>query len=241
MRRIVVGLLVCVLMLLGAPALAAIIDVKYCVDYDLDYTDGATGDYLTGTETPAIGAKLQLERTNGTIEWIYLDWEGTDAGCGWFNDISVGTNETFTVRLVRMAYVNGNYLKVFTTSGIGGYLYSSQLATGHHPVHNTGYAYDTGPSDSIHILAAASFAMSREPGTASGDTINFYTEPCPFVGSPCYNQPSPNLDVYIPTGFAQYKFVVSHELGHAISDEANGRQGLNQDYTGHQSRWPDRV
>lgn len=230
MIRLVSLLFSLLLTVLGQPAFAALIDVKYCVTYNLDYTDGETGDFLTDTTTPAIGAKLQLERSGGGIEWIYLDWEGADAGCGWFYDLSVGSTETFNVRLIRQASVNGNNLQVWTDDSSSGILYSSLLATGHHPNNGIGYNYWTGPSDSIHILAAASFAASRAT-VATDRSFVFYTEACPVLGGSCY-QPNNTyyLNLYMLPSLASFKFVVAHELGHAVSTVANGMLGQAHSY-----------
>jgi hypothetical protein len=200
------------LLLPGTQALAAAVSVTYCVDYEIDYDDGSTGDYLTGATTKARGALLRFD-DDGTLTDVYLDWDGANPGCV---TTTLDNATSYAVKLVRKAHVNGNTLKVVDDDATPA-LYASTITSSHTPVANTTYDWDVGPTNSIRILAAATWAIQRRTGGISGETFRFITEACPGTTTSCQS----GSDLYIKPSHSDDKFIIAHELGHRMFELAN--------------------
>jgi hypothetical protein len=158
-------------------ARAGIVITDYCVYHHVDLSDQTTGDLFEADETPAIGVKLRIIKADTTYVDYWMDWNGSTPGC---KSISLETTQgPFTIKLLRTALVNGNTLEV--RDGLGGNLYAGTLETSFIPQSNLDYEWTRGPTDSINILAAASYAMSRSAGGVSGETFPFFTIVCPTM------------------------------------------------------------
>jgi hypothetical protein len=196
---------------LAMGARAENLTARYCVDYDLDFTDGPTGDLLTGDTMDAIGVVLRFTWTTGSVDYAL----GSN-GC---KDITVAsTMGPSTVDILRRAHAGGNLVEV--ASDMGGLLASPWLED-HTPVPSALYSITLDNTESINILAAASFALQRHNVGITGETFRFVLGDCPDrEGTSCERWPEWGL--YIHEEHAYFKFVIVHELAHALSDAANG-------------------
>lgn len=155
-----------------APALTA----TYCFEWATEYSDAATGDYLTGASTAVLvknasGVQLTSLRTSSHTPTSGATY--SPPGTAW----------------TRTSVADGN-----------------------------------------SIMAAAQWAIHRATGGVAGFTFEFRTRTCPgTVSTACYEQGTHILS--IPTAGASFKFVVVHELGHALVDAATGLVGYNYDAT----------
>jgi hypothetical protein len=203
--------------LAGQAALATPVTANYCVTYtNLSYDDASTGDLLTGTSSGAFGVILRFTWNNGTTQQdLGLAWTGSTPGCA---DLLLDpANGPFDVKVLRRAAVNGNTLEVVNSSGS---LLTTSWSSSHTPVQNGVYSINLGYTDSINVLGAAGRAMARHNGGVTGETFRFVLDDCPGVGSSCFD-PSTE-EIYITSSQVPFKFVIAHELGHAVAHFANG-------------------
>ena len=197
-----------------APAHALFVQATYCVEYNIDYTDAATGDLLTGSTTKARGVMLRFFPDGlAPYDDYYVDWDGADPGC---RTITLDDSTPYTVKVVHQAFVNDNYLRSMTTDN--GAIYATTVATGHVPVNNRQYDYDIGPTNSVRNLAAATWAMQRRSVGIEWETIDLFNATCPNTSTSCAG----SAGVWIKPDHSYYKFIIGHELGHKLSYLANG-------------------
>jgi hypothetical protein len=184
---------------------------RYCVDYTVDFTDGPTGDLLTDESLEAIGVVLRFTSASGSVDHALDRY-----GC---RDITLSdAHGPYTVDVLRRAHAGGNVVEV--VSDKGGLLASPWL-TEHVPVPRALYSVTLTDTESINILAAASFALQRHNLGITGETFRFMLGDCPDrEGTSCERWPEWGL--YIQPDHAHFKFVIVHELAHALTDAANG-------------------
>lgn len=202
---------------LGGLANAAPVTATYCVTYTTDFTDAGTGDLMTGDiDLPAYGVRLRFtNETTSAVTMAFTDWDGADPGCA---DVELDNADEYTVAVARKAEVNGNTIEVKAANGAP---LLSQVAQNFVPSQSGDYAYDIGPSNSVNVIYAASFALQRRAVGASGETFVFIMDECPAAaGTSCYSHSSEQI--YIVSGQAVKKFIVLHELGHNLADVATG-------------------
>lgn len=229
---------VTVLVAAGLPpaARAATVAVNFCgritpslTDADPDKGD----DYLISNDTIAArGAWISVKNTVfGTYAYNgYTPDTGGDIGCT--GNVYLDDTQTYRVSMNSKADVNGNELFVWddhTSPSI--YTYVKYFAWSP----SAGTVYITPPSaDQWNILAAASYAMMRSNGGVSGQDFDFATMGCKYEpGYGCeYGTPAGNCEcggkLYI--GDADLKYVIVHEMGHAVSEAANGWANNDKNY-----------
>ncbi len=210
-----------VLLLTGGDARAALITATYCVTYSVSYTDGASGDFLTGSTYPARGVDIRFVKPDNS----YFDYYADINGCA---TPVLDNATTYTVKSLRKASLNDNYLAVLI-QGAGGYGIGASTMYTHIPVSGQTYSYTTGVTDGINVMAAATRALYAHDAGLSNETFEFWVDECPGDSdNSCYSADK----IYInPTnGDPDEKFIIAHEMGHAVTDLKNGNNGMNSDY-----------
>lgn len=229
LRRALLALAMFAVCLLPGVARAQFqITTEWCFEYALDYTDGATGDMLTGSTTAARGAKVRFYDENfGTYVWSgYLSYDSPNAGCilmdGNGGTVQLLSNHEYTVEVLRDAILyNGNRVVVQSS---GGGTYIIQAVQNLQPVAWTKYWPPVhpwtvlGPTDSTQIMAAAKFALQRRWAGLSNETFTFRNAPCNGTGNgSCYDYA--NELIWIAD--ADRKFHLLGMMGYAVSHFAN--------------------
>lgn len=223
MMRFFTLLLAGALLMTSQPAWA-LITARYCVGYqNLSYADGSTGDLLTGSSTPAYGVVLRVIWNDNTVQDLGLAWNGSTPGCA--DLLFDNSNAPFEVKILRRAVIAGNTLEVVNASGA---LLTTTWLTNHTPTNNGLYYTNIGYTDSINVLAAASYAMQRRDGGISGETFRFVLDSCPGQATSCFDPATD--EIYIHDSHVDRKFIITHEFGHALSSAANGWNSSDVDY-----------
>jgi hypothetical protein len=213
----------------GAPrrAAAAPVAVAFCIEYELDFTDEDSGDSLVADTMPAKGAEVRFHRSSDGVLLTsgYLDWDGSTPGCDVF---ALNDAVTYDVKVARRALVNGNRLEV-RDNPTNNQLFVTTVRTNYVPVHATQVNESVGPTASVRILAAASWAMAGSNGGVALNPLNSFNF---FATSGCGNtscESWPETGIFIKTDHSFYKFIIVHELGHAVTEARVGAEDENDD------------
>ncbi|HAM21161.1 MAG TPA: hypothetical protein DCQ04_02605 [Actinobacteria bacterium] len=230
-RQAILLCAVSALALASMPAHAALYSVKFCVDYSIDFDDasGSVGDdfYTSNSDRTALGIRIKVMRNSDSHDMYFdhTDWSGADAGCT--DSLVLDSTEDYTVSAQSRALVNGNYINVLDDDGTDN-LYSHVEYLAFVPSSSTTITFDTAIADQWNIAAAAGQAMSRRSAGLSGQNFDLYTQECPSTGSSCTSNSTG--DVYLSTFGAEHKYVVVHELGHAMAYQSNGDSSASFSY-----------
>lgn len=238
------------LLLLGAgPAHAIDYNVRICAQYVTDYVDAALSaegcgtedaepacdlddDYFrnNGVNKPARGAWLIWKNSIGLTVWEgYTEWADPDAGCTPTKTVT-STNGPWTVRILSLASVNGNYIGVRNNDVDQAHYQSVVVDPG---ITGSGdYTVAFGPHQAWNTAAAVGWAITRRNAGVSGNnTWTFFMCGCPEYGTSCTdpgtgtgNCHKANSDwTYIFDDM--YKSYIAHEFGHQLAEERDA--GLN--------------
>lgn len=206
--------------------------VKFCGWYRLSFADdvaslpvgSAPYDYwTTNDDRRALGAKIKVIRNSdrAVVREAFTPWTGVDIGCA--PSVSLSSTESYEVRINATAEVNGNTIKV-RNDDVNQAEYSSVAESAFTPTASDTIDVYTGVHAAWNIAGAAGWAMSRRNGGLNGETFVLYTQACPGGTSNCLS----GGNNYIVTN--NRKFVIVHELGHAVAEKANGGLGANFSY-----------
>jgi hypothetical protein len=199
--------------MLPRPAWATTVYRDFCEVYSIDYIDGPVGDNLTGSTQAAHGVKFRFEgNTSGMAFSVISTGSGADAGCVF---VGLDDAETWTVKVWRYAEIDGNTLKITNASHAIGV---QTIATAYSPVAGADLVHTSGVSDIVNIMAAATYALKTTAGSLTGQVFEMHALECPSGGTCFYGDDA----VWIHPDDGDEKFVILHELGHAIFDAANG-------------------
>ncbi len=136
--------------------------------------------------------------------------------------VDLSSSVTWQIKLRAEATVDGNTFDV-RDSQSGDAVWVGWLETAWTPTTGT-HTMDTNLHDAWNIMAAASFAMEVRDGGLSGRSFSFFTEDCPDVsGASCERFP----DIFIAPAHADRKYVIVHELGHAVMEMCNNERNEN--------------
>jgi len=205
-----IALSVCISVILSIPSaiLAATITPKVCVKWDIDYADASStvGDdyfYNNGNDRRAYGVYLVVQE-NGITRWGPAFTDNT--GCT--SAITLQTGSTYLIRAFASAKIYNGSLQHLIVKD-----YNYDVVLDWNQSHS-GWSDSTdkniifGPDEGTNVMAAASWALYRH---AAGVSSPVYTY---LIGSPWCKFSSP--DIYLTDDCTDYKYIISHELGHAI-------------------------
>lgn len=205
-------------------------NVRFCIEYSVDYTDASTStgdDYFTdNADKTAYGARLRVTRNSDSydIYYDYSDDSGVYAGCT--TSLSLSSTESYSVKIYSEAIVQGNTLRVWNNdTAQSRYVYT--LDSAYVPSASITEYLDTSLHDAWNISAAVGFAMYRRNGYMTGDTYTFYNQAC-GSGS-CFDDTATPVAVYLDGG--SRKYVIVHEMGHFLAYRANGNNGALSSYS----------
>ncbi|MEZ4235149.1 MAG: hypothetical protein R3F59_03100 [Myxococcota bacterium] len=202
---------------------------EFCFSYWLDYTDGATGDLLTGTSTNAHGVFVEFyDQSTNNVAWDgYVSDSSPDAGCirlDTTGPVLLNDAHQYTVKVYREALVSGNTILVRGPTGSTlVYIAASNFQPS--GAHGT-YEYANGDSwtrlaanDPTLIMAAAKYGLQRRWAGLSGETFTFRNAACNGSGNfSCYDYTNERVWIAHP----ERKFEIAHMMGYALSHFANG-------------------
>jgi hypothetical protein len=201
---------------------------RICLRGDIAlYVDRATGDHLTGTTTPLLGARMRVKWFDGvntvSTGWQYAD---PDDGCLLINT-SNGNTYTINYRPYSKVLAGPDELYIRqSNSNLPTYSFSVYLAPGA-STHNV-----TGPSKAtVRIYAAMAHAIQSFPAATSDFRITAWNN-WNGMGSQCLTPNDQGKtatrstgcggDININIAGDQFsgthnfrKFVIAHEYGHA--------------------------
>lgn len=128
------------------------------------------------------------------------------------------------------AYVNGNYIKV----AYGRYVthYREIIIPDFSPTASGKVFITTSEEPWWNVAAAAGWAMERRNGGMSGRTYQFYMQACPFTSPPagsCVDNHIAYIDQSSNDNGAYDKYVIVHEMGHLVGEQANAGVGTRKD------------
>jgi len=226
-------LLVGLLLLVPTRARAALYSVDFCAKYGIDYNDASSGAgddwFTTNTARVANGAKIRVRQLPAGPDkfFDYTDDSGANAGCT--SSLVLNSNYDYRVSVQSTAQVSGNTISVLNNDTDHD-LYSYIAYMFYSPRHSTNETFTTSLADQWNIAAAAGWAMRRGFYPETGKTFLFYTQHCPFLaGGSCENDEWLYIDSSTPG--AGEKYVITHEMGHAAAEKANGGDNEFKDYS----------
>lgn len=213
----------------GRPVYAATYNVTFCFNYDAQFGDAssAVGDdfFTSNAVRRARGIYYEVyDVTPRTLLYHgYTPWDGASTGCT--DPFPLDSGKWYDAVGTSIASVNGNYLKVYdddSTPSLYGFGVYGYMPTASGTVTATAPAAAPG----WNIASAAAQAMYRRNVGLSGETVVFYTQMCPSATNGSCNQ---NGEVYIQNtnvsgsgpNFSQ-KYLIVHEMGHAVATLKNG-------------------
>lgn len=238
MRHLLLG---CWLLLLafGVPIPAWAVSVTFCAEYKVDYEDAdlglndpaAEGDYFaTNSNKVARGAKIQTVRTStGATETHYAAYTGTDAGCA--GPFTLVGGAVYDVKIISVAQIGSNVIKVMDNQDENDVWISVALDDWTAPTTTSTVDIETANAhDAWNVAAAAGHALWRRSGGVDNKTFDFFTEydTCSFGElscDPCDNGSGSCMrggDVHLSTEGVVRRFIIVHEMGHALGYFAAG-------------------
>jgi len=211
-----------------ASAWASPVTVEICGWYDTHFEDAYAGvgdDYLTdnSVDLPSFGARLKVTCTSCSPQVVVhhnpLPWNESDA-CA---DVTMDTAETYKVSLSSRAVIRGNQVNIWTDGDKDtAYAY---VVTGVSPTGPATYDITTNVADQWNMAAAAGFAHRRRAGIVDGTgaVFDLMTEDCASGAAGCQSSDGIRID----TVTRDNKYVIAHEMGHQLWEEAAGVDELN--------------
>jgi len=207
------GLLI--LFLLGPAAHASSASVIFCASYQVAYTGNtAHDDYITSNgDQLARGAKIKVTR-NSDSSVISNAYSNSATGCS--SSITLDTGESYTVKIIADALINGNTIQVKNTDGTAIWS-STALGSYTPPSGGENKAIVTGTHAAWNVAAAAGWAIYHQPGGLTSQTLTFWT------GEAGNDFQENSGDQYSDIHNDEDKYKVGHEMGHQMSFLFNGK------------------
>ena len=216
-------------------AVADPVTVRFCGWYDVSFEDVAElqphldDDYLRdNAPKPARGAQIVARETSFPYAptAVFVDDAHPELACS--QGVVLDDDKTYDLMLFAHARVGGNVLRVRTCDGDPSDADDVECETPNRTyVHvepepwrpTSGLKHiTTAPGPEWNIAAAAGFAMYRRDGCLQGERFTLFTEVCHWdIDSSCQVGQS----VYIGPAAAHRKYVIAHELGHAVAEAGN--------------------
>lgn len=233
------ALLFAVPLLLMLPGTASAYTVTFCATLQVDYSDSdlgtddaAYGDFFASNSNKlARGVKVMVVGSDLSIQSDYADWSGSTPGCTM--GFTMTAAHTYDVLIYAEAEVAGNTIKVKNTPTLNELWYGLALDNWSPSATATVNIVTANTHDAWNVLAAATHAMWRRDGGLENKTFDFYTV-YDAVVDPCNNGTgacSAGGDVFLNTSGNASRFVIVHEMGHALGYFASDASTSVGDYT----------
>ena len=201
-------------------------NIKLCFKYQVEFSDGAVGDW-TDTTMTAYGVYFYVEnKTTGSQEFYWADKE---TGC---KTVTFHTRYRYKIRMQSKAKVTNDNIVTVRVSASNptnfGWTADSSFNPSPKARESTTFTWPTDPGGNYtkkvsNVIAAASFSLYRRWGGLKGKTFVAYREPCNADGGSCLKaDPNGGLAIFLShKGGTKNKFQISHEIGHLLAAKAN--------------------
>ncbi|MCZ7585030.1 MAG: DUF3152 domain-containing protein [Deltaproteobacteria bacterium] len=219
-------------------------NVVLCLRYEVDYQDADGGDWWnTSDDKTARGIRALVQRNSDSAD-VFYGYTNASTGCTPTLTFNVG--QTYLVRLYSEATVaNSNLIRVLF-SDILPWRYFRTVASSFNPGSPGTYYFTMDDWDTQNIpqtAAAAGYAVHNRYGGMSGETYILYNQACSPGGPSCLN--SDTGELYFNDFGKRHKFIIAHEVGHAVGykrDEGESPDGSGYGATSTQcSEWPPNI
>lgn len=213
------------------PSWAATYHVNFCAKYSVDFEDASSGvldDFWTNnTDKAARGVRIKVESNSDPdppVYYDYTDYTGVNEGCT--GVLTLSSTDSYLVRIYSEALVGGNYIYVRNNPTNDQRFYTT-IYSAFVPSQDESIDIDTPIGRHWNIAAAAGYTQYRRRGGLTGETYILYDEECDGGGS-CND----GGEIYLsPDVGAVRKYVIAHEMGHALAAELENGTYANFDYT----------
>lgn len=212
--RVVVAFL---LWALCGTAWATTVDVTFCVDVDVDFTQ-AGGDfwYDNSNDKPGLGLHYKLTDLDNSSAVVSEDFlsdgdDGPASGCT--DEFSLTVGGHYRLVLFGDGFVDGNYVEHLGALSTILALSYSPLVTDTEKL----YVLDGTAQSEYQQLITALFALNRHAGGLLGETYTMDDD----IADPndcCFNGGG---QIHFSDGF-DGKYSISHEVGHAVANRTDG-------------------
>lgn len=219
----------------GPSALAAVDDpdafssVKLCLKQSTIYTDAGHGEdswtFNNSYQRSVAGGFIEVRR-NGALLFSGPLGDGIGAGDpGKGCTPTLAGTGTFEILAFSSAVVQGNDIVVDGDIGDMAYFLPDVTVTtsGTHEV-----GFSTGTFE-FNVMAAAAQGLYTHAGGLSGRDFAIHTNADSSYADPSYSNGT--AEIYIATGDSQKKFIITHELGHAVGGMATGGRLVDNNCT----------
>ncbi|MEM6925869.1 MAG: hypothetical protein AAF602_02985 [Myxococcota bacterium] len=210
-------------LLLAGPAHAQVVNATLCFEYDVNYSDtdiaALSDDYITSDipHQPARDAVVHIE--NDTLTWLGdIVVTLNSSGCA-----TVGLQAVwrYTLKLRAEGTTDGVDWEVV---GPGGGVYVNFAATNWQPVASPP-TFTTGVHPAWNIVSTIRHSLERINVPSAAYT--FHDSGCPGSTGAASCERSP--DIWIDPSHDDNKYIIAHELGHAVMESCNNERDENLD------------
>lgn len=208
------------------PPLAAIYSVKFCFKYGTDFIDRTTGDYWiwAGNRT-ARGIRARIYDQDNDVVWY--DYTDPDTGCT--PNLQLYSAYKYKIRLYSQAKVYNDNRVYVLTDETDRIRYGYWAAYNFTPSSSGTYTFTwlnsrPGYTENVANMAAAGgWSIHRRYGGTSNQIYYLFHQECPGASGSCKGMRAINGRDSYPVVFIgdglqgrKRKFIISHELGHAL-------------------------
>lgn len=236
-RRMLGSFMVAGVAWVSTPAWAATYSVKFCTEININFQDAEPGvgdDYVNDdtVDMKASGVRMQVRRNSDNV-YLYdalTAATGTSEGCT--STLTLSSTETYTIRALADGRVASDNVKVYEEAphdSDGWKLEATTLASTFTPT-ASGTATYTVTSQPWSVYAVASHGLKRGNGGIADATYVFRVDPDNSRGRGSVWVCEEEI-IYMGAGSAR-KYVVLHEMGHAVAHYINGGASASKDYEG---------
>lgn len=193
---------------------------RFCIELVPVFKDAGGGeDWWKGIAPKTARGIRLLVIDKATWESPYFDFTDRETGCTRW--MALDTTRIYRVQAYSQARVSSGADNTVDVRSPWGTLYSKTLDADHVPSPGTRVmAWNNDPAkDVANIVAAAAYAVNKRDGGLSGETFILYNKECSYGGS-CAQEAGGGT-VYLSETGRRRKFIIGHELGHAVSIRAN--------------------
>lgn len=201
--------------------------VKLCLKQTTTYTDAGHGEDYWTTSAPyprSVPGVIVEVRRSGALLFAGPLGDGIGVGDpGKGCTPSIGGTGTFAIRAFTYAEVQDNDIIVDGDFGDTVFELPSVVVTtmGTHTV-----TYSPGTFEA-NVMAVAAQGLYRHAGGLSNKVFSIHTNAGSSRADPNYS--GNTAEIFIATGDSTKKFIIAHELGHAVGGQATGGRLVNND------------